>query len=311
MRYLNNAIVRVLLTLLLVSLLIGAAYSCGNNATTETKTKAFIWKITSDTTYIYLLGSVLVNNQEIYPLNSVIENAFTSASNLVLKINFNKINQQESDQYVVKYGMYSKEGDVFKKHIPESLYNQLQELFQKFGADIALYDDYKPWVIYNVMSQFILNDLGYKGELSMDSYFLGKAEKSNKNIIEMETLEFQLGLLSSIPDEAIFAAIEYDVENPETEQDLNDIYTTWQKGDIAKMESLVFKAKLAQPEMRPYYDKMYDERNINILNKIEGLLAGKETSFIVVTAGLLLGENGLLNLLKNKGFTVEQLEASD
>jgi uncharacterized protein YbaP (TraB family) len=45
--------------------------------------------------------------------------------------------------------------------------------------------------------------------------------------------------------------------------------------------------------------------------KIEEFLADDEIYFVVVGAGHLVGENGLINLLKNQGYETEQLYDSD
>jgi uncharacterized protein YbaP (TraB family) len=297
----------------LLLLIIGTIFGCQSNAPTsptETKTKAFIWKITSDTTYAYLLGSVHIANQEIYPLDSTIENAFESADNLVVEVNTNNISQVESVQLLAHYGQYP-EGERLSENLPEELYNQLKEQFQKFGTDILLLNSYRPFVVYNVMCQLIMNSLGYKAEWGMDLYFLDKAQQSGKDILELETAEFQFDLLSSISDESIIEAIQYDIDNPETEKYLRGLFSAWLDGDIAKMESITFEGLTEQPELAPYYEKMYDERNFNMLNKINEFLADDNTYFIVVGAGHLVGENGLINLLKEKGYSIEQLYNSN
>jgi uncharacterized protein YbaP (TraB family) len=308
MRHLAKIIAKVLLVLLPVLLIFGAGYGCGSTA--DTKPKVFMWKITSDSTYVYVLGSVQVNNQLIYPLDSVIENAFSSTDDFVVGINANKVNQQEVSQYVMDYCMYPV-GDGLKKNASASLYSQLEKFAQQYSIDLTTYDSFKPWVIYNVMGQLILENLGYKSELGMDSYFTNKAEKATKSVIELETILGQLNLMTAIPVEAIFAGMEYDVDNPNTAQDLKDMYNAWQTGDIVKMESIVYKALNEMPEMAPYFAAMYGARNPNFVSQIEGLLAGNKTHFIVVGAGNLMGENGVLNLLKNKGYTIEQVNASD
>jgi uncharacterized protein YbaP (TraB family) len=308
MKSLGKIFVKVILVLLPILLIFGAGYGCGSAA--DTKPKVFMWKITSDSTYVYLLGSVQVKDQLIYPLDSVIENAFTSTDDLVVGINDNKINQDEVSQFVLDHGMYAS-GDGLKKNVSASLYSKLEKFAQKYSIDLTTYDSYKPWVIYNVMGQLILENLGYKTELGMDLYFTNKAETAAKSVIELESVSYQLNLLISVPDAAIFAAMEYDVDNPNTAQDLKDMYNAWQAGDIVKMESIVYKALNEIPEMAPYFAAMYGARNPNFVSQIEGLLAGNKTHFIVVGAGLLVGENGLLNSLGNKGFTVEQVNASE
>ena len=307
--------VSVILILLSFLLLLETSCTCQNQETTQTqsttgvKSKSFIWKISSDTTHVYLLGSVHVASQDLYPMDKTIEDAFKSANYLVVEVNTNNISQDYANQLLMKYGIYSP-GDGFKKNVSEELYNKLDEQFKKYGIGLVLLDDYRPFVIYSMMSQFILESLGYKSEYGIDFYFLGKAENSN-NIMELETAEYQMDLMSSIPDEIIIRMMRYDIDNPETENYLQELFNAWVDGDAAKMETIVFEALIEEPDLALYYEKTYDQRNFNMARKIEKFLADDEIYFIVVGAGHLVGENGLINLLKNKGYDVEQLDNSD
>ncbi len=306
----RNNIVLVKIGLLLLSsiLLISTVLGCGGS-TTEAKSKLFIWKISSESTYVYLFGYVPVSSNTTYPLNNTIESAFTAADNFVLYTNFHNTDEKAVNQYVIDHGMYTG-GDKLANHISQELQAKFIKFSQHLGIGdslITVYDDYRPWVVYNIMSQLILNNLGYTSNLGMDNYFLNKAEKSVKNIVELETTIFQLDLLSTIPDETIIKMMEYDVDNTETGQDIEKIIAAWKDGDPVKMADTIFKVRNENPEMEPYYAKTYDERNANIISKIEGFLVGDETYFIVIGAGLLVGENGLLNTLLAKGYTIEQL----
>ena len=52
---------------------------------------------------------------------------------------------------------------------------------------------------------------------------------------------------------------------------------------------------------------MLDERNITMAEMIEEFLADDETYFVVVGAGHLVGDNGLINILDERGYVTEQL----
>ncbi|MBN1692018.1 MAG: TraB/GumN family protein [Dehalococcoidales bacterium] len=307
MKYLQRVAIGILVVI--ITFILPIMTACPSQDTTNTSGKLFIWKISSETTHIYLLGSVHVASMDLYPLDDTIESAFNSADYLVVEVNTNNLTQFHAAQLLLDYGTYP-EGDGFKNHVPEELYNKLDEQFKQWGIAMAMLDEYKPFVIYNFMSQYMLEGLGYSFEYGLDLYFMDKAEESNKYILELETSEFQLYLLSSIPDENIITAMEYDIDNPEIEKYLHDLFTAWVDGDAAAMETIVFEALVEEPDMGPYYEMMYDQRNFNMLEKITDYLADDEVYFIVVGAGHLVGENGLLNLLDDVGYEVEQLERS-
>jgi hypothetical protein len=302
-----------MLVVLLSFVLLAAGCNCGTTPSSPSPTaagKSFIWKITSDTTHIYLLGSVHVASPDLYPLDRVIEDAFASSDYLVVEVNSNNLSQIHAAELLVQYGTYPS-GDSIKNHIPDDLYNKLEDEFQQNEIDIALMNDYKPWVIYNFMSQLVLGDLGYKIENGIDLYFLNKAEETGKAILELETSEYQMQLMGSVPDESIIAAMQYDINNAEIDKYLQGLFNTWEDGDAASMEAFVFQALAEEPGMAPYYEIMYDQRNITMLQAIKGLLADDEVLFIIIGAGHLVGENGLLKLLQDSGYAVEQLYDSD
>ena len=294
---------------ILVSSILLITTACSSQDTTDTSGKLFIWKISSETTHVYLLGSVHIASQDLYPLDNTIEDAFNSASYLVVEVNTNNLTQAYATQLLLEYGTYP-EGDGFKKHVPEELYNKLDDYFAKYGMAMALLNDYKPFVIYNLMSQYMLESLGYKIDYGIDLYFMDKAEESDKSILELETPEFQMHLLSSVPDENIIVAMQYDIDNPETGKYLEDLFNAWSDGDVAAMETIVFEALVEEPDMASYYEIMYDQRNFNMSQKIAEYLADDGVYFIVVGAAHLVGESGLLNLLSNMGYEVEQLDKS-
>jgi len=59
--------------------------------------------------------------------------------------------------------------------------------------------------------------------------------------------------------------------------------------------------------MKSIYEKIVCERNKNIALKIESYLKTKERYFIVIGAAHLVGKDGIIEILKKKGYIVEQL----
>ncbi len=179
------------------------------------------------------------------------------------------------------------------------------------GADILYGNGDLDNALVLSLEQLIIDELGYKAELGIDYYFLNKAITDNKNILELETVEFQVGLLSSFSDDLMIQVLRDDVENPPTKEDFEELFSAWEEGDISKMESIVFGPLIQKPELSSYYEKMFDERNINMANQIFDFLGDDESYFVVVGAGHLVGDKGLINLMNERHYTVTQLEDMD
>jgi uncharacterized protein YbaP (TraB family) len=269
----------------------------------DTQNKSFIWKISSEVNSIYLLGSIHMASPEIYPLDSSIEDAFELADNLVVEVDITQLDEMHTLQLIMDYGTYPP-GDGLRDHISDDLYAQLVE---QLGFYMVTLDIYRPWVVVLTQEQMQLQELGYNPQYGIDLYFINKAAETSKDIIELETADFQFELLSSFPDELMILILEESVANPLTQEDLDMLFEAWEDGDAVEMELLLFEALTEEPALAPYYDKMFYERNINMAEIIEGFLANDETYFVVVGAGHLVGENGLIDILDGKGYVTEQL----
>ncbi len=89
---------------------------------------------------------------------------------------------------------------------------------------------------------------------------------------------------------------------------INSLLTAWKTGDIAKIDELMLR------EMRTKYATIHQElivsRNKAWLPEIEALARTPEVEFILAGVGHMPGKDGLLALLRAKGFTITQLKAT-
>src|SRR5574343_296708 len=57
--------------------------------------KTFMWEVESDKNKVYLLGSIHIGKEEMYPLPQVIEDAYNESPNIAFEIDITKVNQME------------------------------------------------------------------------------------------------------------------------------------------------------------------------------------------------------------------------
>ena len=97
---------------------------------------------------------------------------------------------------------------------------------------------------------------------------------------------------------------------------IEDMLLAWTNGDselmndVTKKKLLEFAEKL--PGMKEFQNKMFPKRDMLIVEKLDKILTSneKKTYFVVVGAGHLIGEDGLLQLLKDRGYKTKQLQNS-
>jgi uncharacterized protein YbaP (TraB family) len=304
----STYIVKYLLALILMFSLVFSFYGCTAPETTTTQAggngKSFIWKISSDESFVYLLGSVHVAAPDLYPLDSTIENAFEMSDRLVVEININEVSILKSMLLLQKYGLYP-EGEGLKENLPEELYRQLESQLRKTDFPISTINNYRPWVIVALMGATEIGD--YSAEYGIDLHFLDKAAEREMEILELETAEYQFEIFSELPDELMILILEMSFEEPDSVEDVEMLFKFWEEGDTAGMADLMFKDLAEEPALAPFYDAFYTQRNYNMAAKIGEYLGDEYIYFIIVGAGHLVGEEGLINLLEEAGYSVEQL----
>jgi uncharacterized protein YbaP (TraB family) len=272
----------------------------------EANGQSFVWKISSGDNFVYLLGSVHAADADIYPLAAPIENAFEMSDKLVVELNILEVSPLKAALLLTKYGTYP-EGEGLQDNLPEDLYARLRVQFKELGVSLDILDNYRPWAIVTTMEELAIQEAGYTEEYGIDLYFLNRAIDSGVEVVELETAEYQIELLSSISDETMVRLLVLGLEDPLEIEDLEFMFQAWEDGDAARMEELMFGGLAEEPAVATYYDVLLTQRNYNMLEKIEEFLADDDVYFIVVGAGHLVGEEGLLNLLEEKGYTLEQL----
>jgi hypothetical protein len=141
----------------------------------------------------------------------------------------------------------------------------------------------------------------------VDYHFLARAQ-GKKRILELESLDDQLNLLSGFSDKEQERFLLYTLKTLSSmDSQVGSMVRAWASGDAQAMESILSEASQLDASLAPIVGKLFDERNMRMTSKIEGYLNSNGSYFVIVGAGHLVGKRGIVELLKNKGYGVEQL----
>jgi len=80
----------------------------------------------------------------------------------------------------------------------------------------------------------------------------------------------------------------------------------WRTGDTAGMEATATRAVREHPEMQPLIEALVYQRNAAIARQVGDFLKTPKTRFVVGSLHLV-GDRGILKLLAEKGYRIEQL----
>ena len=296
----KNVITCVVLSLFLLFLC--ALYNGDAVAGTQ---KNFLWKVQSKTNTVYLLGSVHFMKKEIYPLNTQIEDAFQHSDVLVVEADINDVSRIDL-QKMLGSAFYF-EGDSLEKHISPETLERVKKEYDEFGMPSLLIATQKPWFLALTLTSLKLVQLGFDPAYGIDVHFLSAAS-GKKNIKELESIDYQIDLLSGFSDSEQEAFLLYTLNDMNSlEKNTDALIHAWKTGDVRRMELIIEKNIQDDSTVAAMYDKLLYTRNKNMVSKITEYLQTHETYFVIVGAGHVVGEKGIVELLKKKGYLVEQL----
>ena len=285
---------------LLLLLFITAAASAEND-------RAFFWQVDAGEATVYLMGSIHFADKSFYPLRKEIEDVFKKSETLVVELDIHNIDHNTYNRLLAEKGIY-KDGATIKDAISEKTWLQLELRLKQL--DIS-YDDiksYKPGILVLTLTAVQVMQMGFEPGLGIDAYFLNKASSDvhTKKIIELETLSQQINLFLDIPDgELLLKESLYSLDGSDAM--LEEMVRYWKTGDVEKMNNLLFEETLSEyPAFAAIYDSLFYKRNQQMLSKIEGMLKQQGSYFVVVGSGHLIGDKGIVNALRLKGYEVER-----
>ncbi|MCY3024360.1 MAG: TraB/GumN family protein, partial [Planctomycetota bacterium] len=248
-----------------------------------------------------------VATADFYPLPQEIEDAFAASKYLVVEVDMSKADKAKMQAVTLEKGAYKGE-DTLSKSLSKPTLDLLNAYYTKSGMPPGAFDKFRPWMVATTIAMLELQKLGFGTDLGIDLHFL-KAAGDKKEVLELESIESQMNLLSG------FSAELQDTFLAQTLGDLGDVKDfinkavgAWKNGDAKALNDLmVLKPLQKHPEMKPVLDKLIDERNVQMTAKVDGYLKGKGVYFVVVGAGHLVGDKGVVALLAARNYKVEQV----
>ena len=281
----------------------------------ETATPLF-YKISNDenTATIYLLGSIHAADDSAYPLNETIMSAYENSDYLAVEIDTMAITSNFDLQLELAKKMLYIDGTTIKDELGEELYNKMVEFLETKNSYNNLYDNYKPAFFESLFENVIINDADMDANKGIDAHFLKLAKKDNKNILEIETAEFQYDLLLSNPielDRLMINSYVDDYDNNVLE--MKELYNAWKKGDIKELEEKLFSSdteELSENEimmLEHYNQTLITDRNYGMVRALEKYMSEDKNVFCVVGLGHVIGDEGIIKLMQKNGYKIEQL----
>ena len=243
----------------------------------------------------YIFGTIHIKNAKVFLLSDKTQEALKKCDVFVSELDFDSVNQETFKDFLFLQNdstlkdLYTEEEYLFiKKKVEELTDYKIEEL-----------EYFKPFTIMGLLNKkdsTFLND----PIVEMDIYLYSTAKNSNKRRIGIESIQEQLKVLDLFPKEML---IRHLIDFQSSDSIYNELIEAYLAENIEKVEQLTISSLVTNINQKnsSFINLLINERNKVMSDRIEKLIRN-ETVFIAVGASHLGNQNGIINLLVDRGF---------
>lgn len=273
-----------------------------------------LWKVSDADNSLYLLGSFHLLKREDYPLSADVDAAFRDAEAVVFELSPDELASPELSQAMARAGTLPA-GETLDARVPPATARALTRwldandaALSAMGLDAQAFRRFEPWYAGLLISLTEMSALGLDPALGLDQHFSERAVASGKPTAGLERAAEQIALFDGMSaveqvqflDEALAAA-------DEGGGDTLKMHADWRNGDAdALWREMAAEFRRDYPDL---YRRINVARNDAWLPKLEDRLkrGGADDILVVVGSLHLLGDDGVVEKLRAKGYEVVRL----
>ena len=262
--------------------------------------KSLLWKISGNGLKqpSYLYGTIHITCDATLDENTL--NALEATQQLYLELDMD----DKSMQMQMMKLMMMKDGVKLSTLLSPEYFQIVDEFLKKnLKMSAKLFDSFKPFMISSMLFPKML-DCEHK---SVESELMKVTKEQNEEVFGLEKVEDQMKVFDEIPyqdqvDE-LLKTVKGDLEKDKKE--LDEMMTIYQNKDIEGMLKIMTDSdnKITSENQ----DILLNNRNKNWIPVMIKTMKDKPT-FFGVGAGHLAGEEGVIKLLRKKGYKVEAVQ---
>ena len=263
-----------------------------------------VWSVRSGDNVIYLGGTVHLLRPGDYPLPDEFEEAYQASSELYFETDIAAMSDLSVQAQMLQQLTYSDDRSL-RTVLSDEAYTALSAYTQTAGLPIVMLEKFKPGLLISTLQILVFQSMGFTPQ-GVDAFFHTRAVADGKAEGQLETVQEQIGFIAAMGEgnESEFILLSLK-DLTETGNVIDGMIGAWRSGDAQGLSELfVEDMKVEAPAL---YDTLLLERNLKWIPQINRMLQDADTEFVLVGAAHIVGENGLLDLLSQEGYEINQL----
>lgn len=279
-----------------------------------------LYKVTgADGQQMYLMGTIHVGDARTAYLPEEVYAALEASDVLAVEADIENVDQAMAQNpelaTQIANAFISTDGSVPVNLLDEATYNKAVKLMKASGTYGSTYELMKPYVWSSSIEGLYLDMSSLRAEKGMDMELLNLAKEKGKEVMEVESVVSQFEMLAGFSNDLQVMLLEETLGYTASEycSEVEDLYELWCDGDEAALRQELEEdtSELTPEELalyEEYMDAMMIKRNQQMLQTATECLESGDTVFYAVGLAHLLQGNGLVDTLREAGYTVEQVK---
>lgn len=264
-------------------------------------TRGLLWQVSGNGLEkpSYLYGTVHIICASDFKISNQLKTSLNNAEKLFLEVDMDDpaMNMKMLQLSLLKDKKLS---DFFS----EADYNRLNAFFKdSIGMPLALLNTMKPFVLFSMLT---LKTVPCQTQESYEMTLVKMAKEQNKEVLGLETIEDQMKVFDDMADSTQAQMLMRYVDEFQKQKDEFKAMI-----DLYKAEDLdgLYRQIMASPDMNGAEDILLFNRNNSWIPVIEKAMKEGPTLF-AVGAGHLAGNKGIIQLLRDRGYTVASVSGN-
>lgn len=266
--------------------------------------RAFLWRVTRpDGARVSLAGSIHLLRAEDYPLAPAYDAAFREAGQLIEEVDLGAAVASDAQFLLLQRGMLPP-GERADARLSAPTNTALAAAAARLALPLTPLLQFKPWSLAMTLESIGAQQAGFDPALGLDQHFYTRAVAAGVPVRGLETLAFQIDQLDSLPADAQDRMLSSTLRQLGDETSaLPTLAAAWHAGDAAAVERLALTDLRGEPVL---YDRLLRARNRRWLPVLDAAASRLSPPLVVVGAAHLVGPDGLIALLQQRGYTAVQ-----
>lgn len=271
-----------------------------------------LWKVSDDDNALYLLGAFHLLKPGDYPLSPDVQKALDHAEEVVFELSPEELASPALGLQMAQAAART-DGTTLDSQIGPELAGKLEKWAQdnaehlgRTGLTHEVLQMFQPWFAGLMVSVVELTKQGLDPALGLDRHFMARAAEAGKETAALETGAEQIAVFAGMSEREQLQLLAESLDQASAgPAQIERMHRQWRTGDAEGLWSgMGLQLRRDYPQL---YRRINVDRNDAWVPQLVERLEGERDALVVVGALHLLGEDGVVEKLRARGYKVERI----